>query len=80
MKELMFASGVMGKEISFTMTDSQILYESFLEDINNILNTGEVPNLMLGEDKDYINQELPNQIKIEGSTELIQQEFIKRVR
>lgn len=67
----MFASGVMGKEISFTLTDSQILMESFLEDINNILNTGEVPNLMLGEDKDYINQELPNQIKIEGSTELI---------
>ena len=76
----MFASGVMGKEISFTLTDSQILMESFLEDINNILNTGEVPNLMLGEDKDYINQELPNQIKIEGSTELIQQEFVKRVR
>lgn len=54
-KELMFASGVMGKEIAFTLTDSQILMESFLEDINNILNTGEVPNLMLGEDKDYIN-------------------------
>ena len=68
----MFASGVMGKEIAFTMTDSQILYESFLEDINNILNTGEVPNLMLSEDKEWINQELPNQIKIEGSTELIQ--------
>ena len=51
-KELMFASGVAGKEIAFTMTDSQILKESFLEDINNILNTGEVPNLMLGEDKD----------------------------
>ena len=62
----------MGKEIAFTMTDSQILYESFLEDINNILNTGEVPNLMLSEDKEWINQELPNQIKIEGSTELIQ--------
>ena len=68
----MFASGVMGKEIAFTMTDSQILYESFLEDINNILNTGEVPNLMLSEDKEWVNQELPNQIKIEGSTELIQ--------
>jgi len=54
-KELMMESGVMGKEIAFTMTDSQILKESFLEDINNILNTGEVPNLMIGEDKDYIN-------------------------
>ena len=79
-KELMFASGVMGKDIAFTMTDSHILSESFLEDINNILNTGEVPNLMITEDKDYINQELPNQIKIEGSNDLIQQAFVKRVR
>lgn len=79
-KELMMASGVMGKEIAFTMTDSQILKESFLEDINNILNTGEVPNLMIGEDKDYIAQELPNQIKIEGSQEVVMQEFVKRVR
>jgi len=79
-KELMMESGVMGKEIAFTMTDSQILKESFLEDINNILNTGEVPNLMISEDKDYINQELPNQVKIEGSNDIIQQEFVKRVR
>ena len=49
------SSGVMGKEIAFTMTDSHILQESFLEDINNILNTGEVPNLMASEDRDYIN-------------------------
>ena len=54
-KELMMSAGVMGKEIAFTMTDSQILKESFLEDINNVLNTGEVPNLMLQEDKDYVN-------------------------
>ena len=66
-KELMFSSGVYGKEISFTMTDGHILSESFLEDINNVLNTGEIPNLMLGEDKDWICQELPNQIKIEGT-------------
>jgi dynein heavy chain len=46
-KGLMFDAGVFGKEIAFTMSDSQILKESFLEDINNILNTGEVPNLML---------------------------------
>ena len=59
-KELMMDSGVMGKDIAFTMTDSQIIDESFLEDINNVLNTGEVPNLMLTEDKDYICQELPN--------------------
>ena len=50
----MFECGIEGKKIAFTMTDGQILKESFLEDINNILNTGEVPNLMLPEDKDKI--------------------------
>lgn len=36
------------------MTDTQIISESFLEDINNLLNTGEIPNLMLPEDRDKI--------------------------
>ena len=53
-KDRMFECGIDGKKVTFAMTDSQILKESFLEDINNILNTGEVPNLMLPEDKDKI--------------------------
>jgi dynein heavy chain len=57
-KELMFMCGIEGKKVVFTMTDSQILKESFLEDINNILNTGEVPNLMLPEDKDKIQNDV----------------------
>ena len=46
-KELMFTTGIDGQKVSLCMTDSHILNESFLEDVNNILNTGEVPNLML---------------------------------
>jgi dynein heavy chain len=42
----------------FTLTDSQIIDETFLEDISSILNTGEIPNLMLAEDKDKIINEL----------------------
>lgn len=54
LKELMFSTGIDGEMITFVLTDTQIISESFLEDINNILNTGEVPNLMLPEDKDKI--------------------------
>jgi dynein heavy chain len=37
--------GIERKALAFVFTDVQIAYESFLEDINNLLNTGEVPNL-----------------------------------
>lgn len=36
------------------MTDTQIVEEEFLEDINNILNSGEVPNLFEGDDYEKI--------------------------
>ena len=41
----MMECGLKGKSITFLMTDTQIVNENFLEDINNILNTGEVTNL-----------------------------------
>ena len=82
-KELMFTCGIDGKKVAFTMTDSQILKESFLEDINNILNTGEVPNLMLPEDKDKIQNDVRQiavDMKIEPSQDAISQLFVARVR
>ena len=82
-KNLMFECGIEGKKIAFTMTDGQILKESFLEDINNILNTGEVPNLMLPEDKDKIQNDVRQivvDMKLEPSQDMIQQVFVSRVR
>lgn len=65
------------------MTDSQILDETFLEDINNLLNTGEIPNLMLPEDKDKMQSEIrtviTDQKRVETS-ELCNQLFISRIR
>lgn len=40
--------------MAFIFTDLQITYESFLEDINNLINSGEVPNLFKKEDIDEI--------------------------
>jgi dynein heavy chain len=44
-QKIMLQSGVAGKQVVFLFTDTQIVNESLLEDINNVLNTGEVPNL-----------------------------------
>lgn len=37
---------VSGNELVFILSDTQITNEAFLEDINNMLNTGEIPNLV----------------------------------
>src|SRR3569833_1047208 len=83
MKELMFVAGIEGRQLAFAMTDTQIIAESFLEDINNLLNTGEIPNLMLPEDRDkIINGVRPVVIEMKkvDSIEVINQTFIQRVR
>ena len=49
---LLKSAGKDNKKYVFVFSDTQIIYESFLEDINNILNTGEVPNLWKPEDID----------------------------
>ena len=41
----MIEAGVGGKHTVWMFTDSQIVNDSFLEYINNILNSGEVPHL-----------------------------------
>ncbi|CEM19434.1 unnamed protein product [Vitrella brassicaformis CCMP3155] len=42
------------KPIAFFFSDTQIVKESFLEDINNIVNTGEVPNLFAVDETEQI--------------------------
>ncbi|GAX80571.1 hypothetical protein CEUSTIGMA_g8008.t1 [Chlamydomonas eustigma] len=54
LKKVLKKAGMDGKDTVFLFTDTQIVQESFLEDINNILNSGEVPNLMNNEDMETI--------------------------
>lgn len=44
-KEKMKISGCFARPTTFILNDTQIMYESFLEDINNILNTGDITGL-----------------------------------
>ena len=44
-RKLYYQAGVDNKPTVFLFTDTQVVEESFLEDINNILSSGEVPNL-----------------------------------
>ena len=45
LKEILMLAGAKNTPSVFLFSDTQIVLESFLEDINNILNSGEVPNL-----------------------------------
>lgn len=45
LKRLYFTAGVENKPTVFLFNDVQVVEEAFLEDINNILSSGEVPNL-----------------------------------
>ena len=48
-------TGVEYKPTVFIFNDTQVLEESFLEDINNILSSGEVPNLYKPEEFEEVN-------------------------
>ncbi|RKO94242.1 dynein heavy chain and region D6 of dynein motor-domain-containing protein [Blyttiomyces helicus] len=51
LKKVFKMAGGQGKPTVFLFSDTQIQEESFLEDINNILNAGEVPNLYATDEK-----------------------------
>jgi dynein heavy chain len=52
--KLFMASGVEASPYVFLFSDTQIINEAFVEDINNILNNGEIPNLYTLEDTNNI--------------------------
>lgn len=58
LKQVMLESGKDDQKSVFLFTDTQIIKESFLEDINNLLNAGEIPNLMEPAELDEIYTEM----------------------
>uniref|UniRef100_A0A4W6E1U6 Dynein axonemal heavy chain 12 n=1 Tax=Lates calcarifer TaxID=8187 RepID=A0A4W6E1U6_LATCA len=54
LKMLLKNAGVKGQKTVFLLTDAQIKDEAFLEDVDSVLNTGEVPNLFAIDEKQEI--------------------------
>ena len=50
-KTVLKMAGQEGKGTVFLFSDTQIVLETFVEDINNLLNNGEVPNLWQPDEK-----------------------------
>jgi len=46
----------MNNQLTFDITADEL--DIFLEDVNNVFNSGEVPNLWENEEKDEINKEM----------------------
>lgn len=58
LRKLYYQTGVENKPTVFIFTDTQVLQEAFLEDINNILSSGEVPNLYKPEEFEEVGLNL----------------------
>jgi len=82
-KKFMFKTGVEGNDTIFLFTDSQIVNETMLEDLNNVLNTGEVANLYAQDETDKICADMIAVCKNDGIPETRDNclaHFVSRVR
>jgi dynein heavy chain len=82
-KKFMIKTGVEGNHTVFLFTDSQIVDETMLEDLNNVLNTGEVSNLFPQDETDKIVGDMIAVCKADGITETRDNclaHFVSRVR
>lgn len=84
LRKIYFRAGGENENTVFLFTDTQIVEEEFLEDINNILNSGEVPNLFEADEYEKVMTACRPDAKKsgvdEGNRDGIYEFFIKRVR
>ncbi|CAH1962386.1 unnamed protein product [Acanthoscelides obtectus] len=84
LRKMYFNAGVVYEDSVFLFTDTQIVQEEFLEDINNMLNSGEVPNLFEADEYEKVIIGCRPSAKEagidEGNRDGIYDLFISRVR
>lgn len=72
MKRLYRQTGVSRLSTIFLFSDTQAAEESFMEDINNLLSSGDVPNLFKPDEFEEIYNAIIDQAKREGIDESAQ--------
>jgi dynein heavy chain len=83
LKDILMNAGAKNQPTVFLFSDTQIVTETFLEDINNVLNSGEVPNLFEVDELEKIVAAVRPLAKAAGKIETresILQHFIYLVR
>ena len=63
--QMLIKAGVDGKATVFLFSDNQIKEESFVEDINMILNTGDVPNIFPADEKADVIEKMQTVARVE---------------
>lgn len=63
LKKLLMRAGIEGKPITFVFADTQVADEAFIEDINTVLNTGDVPNLYAADEKADILEKMQGAVR-----------------
>ena len=64
---MLIKAGVDGKQTVFLFSDNQIKEESFVEDVNMILNTGDVPNIFPADEKADVIEKMQTVARVEVS-------------
>ena len=83
LKKLYEVAGTKGNPITFLFSDTEIVEESFLEDVSNILSSGEVPNLYANDELNAVRASVDKpakEAKVPQTPEALYDFFIGRVR
>ncbi|KAH9628460.1 hypothetical protein HF086_005913 [Spodoptera exigua] len=65
-RKLLMKAGIIGKPLVFLFADNQIIYEGMVEDINMLLNTGDIPNLYGMDEKVEILDKMQTAVRESG--------------
>ncbi|RHY56775.1 hypothetical protein DYB38_003577, partial [Aphanomyces astaci] len=83
LKTLLVKTGVKGKDTMFLLTDTQLISDEFVEDINALLNAGEIPHLFTHEEFEAVVNDMKPvlaQLSIEDTRQHAETTFVQRIR